>query len=128
MSRKLNLNTDDVTDQTTTVILDSVEYVFRLRFSSRAGWQLSIYDPDLYDYDAVDNTEAKLYGERRLMPNQDFFKFVNGSDSLPTGVLMLFDDNEPSTQDYELPTRYNLGQGKRFTLNYFTNLEISELL
>lgn len=120
MAKYLNIDTDNQTDQFTKVIIESVVYMVRLRFNYRSGWQMSFYDYDLFDENADDNEDALLYGESKLMPSQNFFKYTNGSESLPTGYLFLYDTNQPDAQEYEYPTRYNLGSGKRFRLVYFT--------
>lgn len=125
MAKYLNINTTDKTDFTTTVLLDGVAYLFRPRYNTRSGWQLGIYDKSLYSKDSNDNSSAKLYGERKLIPRQNFFKFTGGVDTLPTGNLYLYDTEDTGVVEY--PTRYNLGQGKRFVLVYFTKEEIDEL-
>lgn len=123
MAQLLNMNTDDNLDQVVKFTIESNLYTFRLRYNDRSGWQLSIYDPDLFNIDQYDNTEAKLYGERKLMPNQNFLQFTHGVDTLPKGYLFLIDNEFPDKVDYEIPDRYNLGQGKRFELIYFTKDE-----
>lgn len=126
MAQYLNIDTTDKTDLITKVILDSVLYIFRLRYSYRSGWQLGIYDSSLYQYDATDNTPAKLYGDRNLVPNQNYLKYVKTTDSLPHGYLAVVDTEEGADVESVLPSRYDLGLGKRFVFVYFTEDEIAE--
>ncbi len=128
MAKFLNLDTDDTPDQYTKIIFDSVVYMLRIRYNDRSGWQLSLYDYDLFDETATDNTEAKIFGETKVMPNQNVFKYANGYDGLPTGYLILSDTDYPDLYNYEYPTRYNLGSGKRFKFVYFTADEYEELI
>jgi len=128
MPRYLNIDTTDKTDVTTTILIESVVYLFRLRYSYRSEWQLGIYDNDTYSSEVSDNSEAKLYGDRKLVPSQDFLKYAKYDDKLPSGNLYLYDTEDPTTEEYEVPSRYNLGQGKRFVLIYYTADEISALL
>ena len=128
MAQIINIDTEDNLDQVIKFTIESRVYVFRLRYNDRSQWQLGIYDADLFNIDVVDNTEAKLYGERRLMPNQDFFKYTHGVSNLPTGYLFLHDTEFPDKINYKLPDRYDLGQGKRFVLVYFTKDEFESYL
>ncbi len=127
MAQIINLDTEDNLDQVAKIILDSVLYIIRLRYNDRSGWQLSFYDPDTYNIDLADNSGAKLYGERKLMPNQDFFQHTNGVATLPSGHLFLDDTEYINKESYKLPDRYDLGQGKRFQLIYFSAAELLEL-
>lgn len=126
MPQIINIDTEDNLDQILRVTIESNLYIFRLRYNDRSKWQLSLYDADLYDISLDDNTQAKLYGEKRLMPSQDFFKYTHEVETLPTGYLFLYDTENPAISDIELPDRYNLGQGKRFILVYFTKTEFEE--
>ena len=128
MAQIINIDTEDNLDQVIKFTIESRVYVFRLRYNDRSQWQLGIYDADLFNIDLVDNTEAKLYGERRLMPNQDFFKYTHGVSNLPTGYLFLIDNEFPDKFNYKLPDRYDLGQGKRFELIYYTKDEFESYL
>lgn len=128
MAQLINIDTDDNLDQVTKVILDGNLYVFRLRYNDRSGWQLGIYDPDIFNNNETDHTAAKLYGERKLMPNQNFFKYTHGLATLPTGYLFLHDTDFPDKYNYKLPERYDLGQDKRFVLVYFSKEEYDELV
>jgi hypothetical protein len=83
-----------------------------------------LYDPDLFNIESTDNTPAKLYGERRLMPNHNFFKYTHNVSNLPTGYLVLYDTTTPDRYTYKLPDRFDLGQDKRFVLVYLTKDEI----
>jgi len=123
MAQVLNIDTEDNLDQVIKVTLENNLYTFRLRYNDRSNWQLGIYDPEIFNISLADNTEAKLYGERKLMPNQNYFKYTNGVDYLPTGYLFLHDTDFPDRYNYKLPDRYDLGQGKRFVLVYFTKTE-----
>ena len=123
MAQLINIDTEDNLDQVTEVLFDSVVYSLRLRYNNRSGWQLGVYDTTLFNIDIVDNTEAKLYGERKLMPNENFFKFTHGEPELPTGYLFLHDTEFPDKYNYKLPDRYDLGEGNRFVLVYFTKEE-----
>lgn len=128
MAQYINIDTDDKLDQVIKVILEGTVYLFRLRYNDRSGWQLGIYDPDLFNLNEFDNTAAKLYGERKLMPAQNYFKYTHGVDGLPTGYLFLYDSQILEGQQYKLPERYDLGQGKRFVLIYYTEEEYNSLI
>lgn len=128
MAQYINIDTEDTLDQVVSVTLESNLYIFRLRYNNRSGWQMGIYDADLYSFDVTDNSGAKLYGERKLMPFQNFLKYTHDVENLPTGYLFLYDSEYVDKEDYELPSRYNLGQGNRFVLVYFTASEYEEYL
>lgn len=128
MAQYINIDTEDNLDQVVKVILEGVVYLFRLRYNDRSGWQLGIYDPDIFNINETDNTEAKLYGERKLMPSQNFFKYTHGVPELPTGYLFLYDSQILEGQEYKLPERYDLGQDKRFVLIYFSKEEYESLI
>ncbi len=127
MAQIINLDTEDTLDQVAKIILEGVLYIIRLRYNDRSGWQLSFYDPNIFNIDLADNSSAKLYGERKLMPNQDYFAHTNGVSTLPSGHLFLDDTEYINKASYKLPSRYDLGQGKRFQLIYFTKAELLEL-
>lgn len=124
MAQYLNVSTEDTTDQILSFIIEGVEYLFRLRFNYRSEWQGALYDPALYDIDAVDNEAAKIYGEKKLMPFQDFLKYADKELTIPAGSIYLIDTEYPESVDYEYPTRYNLGTDSRFVLVYFEEGEV----
>lgn len=124
MAQIINIDTENNLDQVIKVLIEGNSYIFRLRYNDRSQWQLGVYDPKLYNINAESNIEAKLYGERRLMPNHDFFKYSHSVPTLPTGVLMLYDTLNPDRYTYKLPDRFDLGQDKRFVLVYLTKEDV----
>lgn len=128
MAQYINIDTEDNLDQVVKVLIEGTVYVFRLRYNDYSGWQLGIYDAEKYNFKEEDNTEAKLYGERKLMPFQNFLKFTHGVTSLPTGYLFLYDTESVEGKGYKLPDRYDLGQNKRFVLIYYSKEEVKSYI
>ena len=128
MAKFLNINTDDTPDQYTKIIFDSIVYRLRLRYNDRSGWQLSLYDNGTFDETSSDNSGSLIFGETKVMPNQNIFKYKKLENTLPTGTLILSDTDYPDVLNYEYPTRYNLGSGKRFKFVYFSEGEFEELI
>ena len=68
-----------------------------------------------------------MYGDRKLVPNQNYLKYAYAYDNLPKGFLTLYDTDPSVTGEVEMPSRYDLGLGNRFVLVYFTEDEVAEL-
>ena len=123
MAKQLNVNGDNY-DQFFTQILDNVEYTLHVYYNSRSGWYISFYESALFVEDAVDNTEALIYGGRKLMPNQDVFGRIY-DDRLPTGFLYCVDSTLSDITEQVQLTVDNFGKGKRYNLVYFAEREFA---
>ena len=128
-------------NQLFSVILDSVEYLFHLSWNNAlskrgfrdSGWELTIYDPTLFDINDFLNSgeaqyEALIQGATKLMPNT---QILNNSyfTKLPTGVLFCGDRSPEkglSDDEYYIGLD-NFGVGKRFDLYYTTREEALSL-
>lgn len=123
----LNFDVDELNlDQYIDYNLDSVIYKFRIRYNPRSGWQLSIYDPEVFDPRVVNNRAAKLYGERKMMPFQNILK-NSVSPYIPQGYLALIDTEFTNFQNYIPPTYDNIGSDQRFVLVYSSKSEMEAL-
>lgn len=124
MAKFLNID-GSIYDKTFSQILDNVEYIFHIYYNKRSGWHLSVYDSDLYDSTATDNTSALILGGRKLMPSQDVFKVVSDS-RLPKGKLYCVDTDLKSLSEQEQLTIGNFGVGNRYRLVYFSEEDLTE--
>lgn len=122
MAKELNIDGSNY-DQTFSQIIDNILYIFHIYYNKRSGWYLSVYDSDLYNEDSDDNTEALIYGGRKLMPNQSLFKMVS-DDRLPTGALFCVDTDLKDITDKGQVVIDNFGIGKRYRLVYFPLSEL----
>ncbi|AUR93497.1 hypothetical protein NVP1187O_184 [Vibrio phage 1.187.O._10N.286.49.F1] len=128
-------------NQLFSVILDSVEYLFHLSWNNalskrgfrESGWELTIYDPALFDInDFLDSGEAQyealIQGATKLMPNTQILNNAYFTE-LPTGVLFCGDRSSEqglSDEEYYIGLD-NFGVGKRFDLYYTTEEEALSL-
>ncbi|AGH32167.1 hypothetical protein VPHG_00100 [Vibrio phage 11895-B1] len=123
----LNLTTADyLTDQYRKFLMEGTQYVVRLRYNPRSGWQLALYDPTLFDPESYQNTEALLLGEKKLTPFQNFFN-VRQPNNVPQGYLTLFDSEYTGIKTFRMPEINEIGNDLRYKLAYFTETEITEL-
>lgn len=109
-----------------TQTLDSEEYILHVYYNRRSGWYISFYDSDLFDEEETDNSDALIYGGRKLMPNQDVLGRVVDEDNLPQGALYCVDTDIRDTSEQETVTKGTFGSGNRYNLVYFTEEEKSE--
>jgi hypothetical protein len=126
MAKILNINGTNY-NQYFTQILDNQEYVVHIYYNTRSGWYISFYDPDIYESSSVDNTEALIYGGRKLVPNQEILLRVI-DDRLPQGSLFCYDTNLRETSKQSSIVLDNFGSNKRYQVIYFTEEEVAELL
>ena len=123
MSKQLNIDGDNY-DQFFSQIIDNVEYILHVYYNHRSGWYVSFYDATLYKESAVENSEALIYGGRKLMPNQQVLLRIS-DDRLPKGLLYCVDTEVSPTEDQVQLTIDNFGVGRRYNLIYFTEGELS---
>lgn len=124
MPNVLNIDGEDY-NQFFSQIIDSVEYILHVYYNSRSGWYISFYDADLYDETATDNSEALIYGGRKLMPNQNVLKRVY-DERLPSGALSCLDLEYTEIKDLPEVKDGTFGEGYRYRLVYFTEEEVAE--
>lgn len=109
------LNTDNAApNQVQSFQIEGITYLIHKYWNSRSGWYISISDaldtPILQGLLAVANTSlTSRYSKEKLF----------------AGDLWII-DNEPVGGDLAL-TRDNFGDGKRFSLEYITVLEMDTL-
>lgn len=115
-------------------ILDGVEYLFLVYWNDslktrgfiNSGWYIDIYNPDLYDYEKDDNTEALILGGQKLMPNSNILKNFRLED-LPSGDLLCIDtligEDRKLNQEVDINT---FGENRRYELWYYSEGELSQ--